>query len=201
MPRKKKISDDAVLEAAVRVMSRVGPDRFTLATVAQESGIAAATLVQRFGSKREMLLAIASSAPAGIFEAFEQGLGAQPASPLEALLDVYERTARKHGEATDLAHQLAFLQMDLIDPDFRNYRAQCLSEMEKGTLRMLWAAAKSGEIEEARGAALARLVVTVYQGALLYGCVFGDQEIGRAVRAQIAALLAPYRRTISVGTA
>ncbi len=55
MPRPRRISDEAVLEGTLRVMSRKGPAEFTLAVVAAEVGIAPATLVQRFGDKRGLI--------------------------------------------------------------------------------------------------------------------------------------------------
>ena len=45
-------SDDALLDATFRAVGAVGPARLTLADVAREAGVAPATLVQRFGSKR-----------------------------------------------------------------------------------------------------------------------------------------------------
>ncbi|MGH9423559.1 MAG: TetR/AcrR family transcriptional regulator, partial [Thermoanaerobaculia bacterium] len=57
-PRPRRLSDAAILEAAFEVVRRTGPDRFTLADVGHEVGLSAATLVQRFGSKRALLLAM-----------------------------------------------------------------------------------------------------------------------------------------------
>ena len=48
-------SDDALLDATFRAVGAVGPARLTLADVAREAGVAPATLVQRFGSKRALL--------------------------------------------------------------------------------------------------------------------------------------------------
>src|SRR5918998_1665319 len=59
MPRPRTVDDGAVLDAAMRVVDRHGPAGLTLATVAREVGLAPATLVQRFESKRGLLLAIA----------------------------------------------------------------------------------------------------------------------------------------------
>ncbi|MDQ3742446.1 MAG: TetR/AcrR family transcriptional regulator, partial [Actinomycetota bacterium] len=59
MPRPKTVEDDAVLDAALRVVDRAGPAGLTLAAVAEEVGLAPATLVQRFASKRGLLLALA----------------------------------------------------------------------------------------------------------------------------------------------
>src|SRR5579859_6738396 len=56
MARPRRISDEAALAGALRVMFRKGPAEFTLAAVAAEVGIAPPTLVQRFGDKRGLIL-------------------------------------------------------------------------------------------------------------------------------------------------
>jgi transcriptional regulator GlxA family with amidase domain len=53
-PRPRQASDDDILRAVFRAMTRLGPARLTLAEVAKEAGISAAAVVQRFGSKRAM---------------------------------------------------------------------------------------------------------------------------------------------------
>ena len=57
MPRPRTVSDEAILDAVLDLAHRVGPARVTLASAADEAGLSAATLVQRFGTKRDLLLA------------------------------------------------------------------------------------------------------------------------------------------------
>ena len=58
MGRRKVTPDADVLTATMRVVNRVGPGRLTLADVAAEAGLAPATLLQRFGSKRGLIDAV-----------------------------------------------------------------------------------------------------------------------------------------------
>src|SRR5262249_26019001 len=69
-PRPRETTDAAILEATARAMSRVGPARLTLAHVAKDLGIAPATLIQRFGSKRGLLLALAREVNASVGDQF-----------------------------------------------------------------------------------------------------------------------------------
>ena len=59
MPRRKLISDEAVLDATERVLLERGPHAFTLVDVSKRAGIAPATLIQRFGTKRGLMRAFA----------------------------------------------------------------------------------------------------------------------------------------------
>ena len=56
-PRRRKAEDADVFAAMSRLMQRVGPDELTLVAIAAEAGITAGALVQRFGSRRELMLA------------------------------------------------------------------------------------------------------------------------------------------------
>ena len=84
-PRPRLASDADILAGALRAITRLGPVRLTLAEVAREVGLSAPTLVQRFGSKRGLLLALAKQAPEGN-EALFQTLREANASCLDALL-------------------------------------------------------------------------------------------------------------------
>ena len=63
-PRARKASDEEVFAAAARAMSRRGPAQLTLGEIAADVGLTPAALVQRFGSKRKLLLALAEKTAA-----------------------------------------------------------------------------------------------------------------------------------------
>ena len=117
MPRPKTASDAAVLGAAYRVISRLGPARLTLADVAREAKLSPATLVQRFGSKRGLLLALAKIEAGAVGDCFA-AVRAAHGSPLAALLAAATEMTRHMKSPEELANGLAFLQMDVSDPDF-----------------------------------------------------------------------------------
>src|SRR5688572_25100359 len=115
-PRPRTTPDADVLTAAERALARVGPARLTLADVAAEAGLAPATLLQRFGSKRGLLLALQSQRCERVALEFTAAKRRdQP--PLEALLAALTRLA---GDAAPdaLANRLAFLHGELGDAEF-----------------------------------------------------------------------------------
>ncbi|HEX6032044.1 MAG TPA: helix-turn-helix domain-containing protein, partial [Tepidiformaceae bacterium] len=59
--RPRTISDAEILAGAARVLSRLGPGRMSLGHVGREVGLSPATLLQRFKSKRGLLLALSDS--------------------------------------------------------------------------------------------------------------------------------------------
>ena len=57
-PRPRIASDIEIIEAATRAVGLVGSSRLTLADIAVEAGISPGALVQRFGSKRDLVLQV-----------------------------------------------------------------------------------------------------------------------------------------------
>ena len=168
MPRSRTISDDAVVAAAARVASRLGPSGFTLAAVGAEAGLSAATLVQRYGSKRALLLAVAETGLDAIPEAFGDG-------------DVVEGFVRLAGGVTTpeaMANSLAFLHLDLVDDDFR------------AIARRHWDAVRA-EVERITGSAgLAHRTLVAYNGTLITWAVERDGPLDERLRAELSAVIA-----------
>src|SRR6185503_19303546 len=120
-PRRRKAEDVDVFAALVRVMKRAGPAELTLRAIAAEAGVTAGALVQRFGSKRAMLLAHARYAAAtGDIGLAADGRRPSP-SPLQALRSVTAIHAQLAHSPRAAVRNLAYLQNDLADPPLRRH--------------------------------------------------------------------------------
>jgi AcrR family transcriptional regulator len=194
-PRPRKASDEEIFAAAHRTIQRVGPGELTLAAIAGEAGVTAGALVQRFGSKRGLLLALAEGAAAGSAE-FLREFAAPYASPLAGVRAYAECMAHLAESPAALARNLAYLQIDLADPDFRAH----LTAQGRATRAWLEAqlarAVEAGELRPDTDArALARTVETVLGGSLLTWAYYQDESHEPAARwlvDDVDAVLAPY---------
>ena len=92
-------------------------DALTLAEIAAEAGVTAGLLVQRFGSKRALLLALSERFSGGTAQMFAQ-LRTIHSSPLAALRAYSDGMAHLASSPAALARNFAYLQIDLTDPDF-----------------------------------------------------------------------------------
>ena len=192
--RPRTVSDDEILAATARAISRVGPGRLTLAAVAAEANLAAATLVQRFGSKRGLLLAFssrASSEPAARFAAAR----ARHASPLAALRAGLVGLASGLETPEELANHLAFLQIELIDPHFHQHVLGHANAMLEQIRDLLTEAVDGGELVSCDTTRLARAVYVTYNGALVTWAVLRNDSLARWLRRELDFLLAPWRTT------
>jgi AcrR family transcriptional regulator len=193
-PRPRTVDDSTILEAAVTVLGRIGPDRLTLADVGEEAGLSAATLVQRFGSKRDLMLSVLKFATEGFDERFESAISSN-ASPLEAIFVAAVERAPL-GEPGALAHMLAFYLSDLGDPDFRALAAENSRKAVEGFKRMLDEAVAEGELAESYvdTTQLAETIYSLVMGTLLTWTVTGEGDYRARVRSELDVLLRPFRR-------
>ena len=191
-PRPRKVSDEDVFGAAFRVMSRVGPGELTLAAIAGEAGVTAGALVQRFGSKRELLLALSSGAADSAGDMVRQ-IRAKHRSPLAALRDYAERMAHLAESPAALARNLSYLQIDLTDPEFRRpllVQARATRDAFEEVLRE---AAAMGELAPGTDPrTLARTLETTISGALLTWAMYQEGTAARWIRESVDAVLAPH---------
>ena len=187
------MSDEAVLAATARAIAEHGLPRLTLATVAREAGLSPATLVQRFASKRGLLLALAERAEEGARRPFERARRAHD-SPLAALSAAMAGFADANTRE-ELANHLTFLHMDLTDPEFHAHARTHAEVMGGEIAALLREAVAAGELaQDVDVEALSRAVRVTYNGSLIMWALTGDGALADTLRADLDALLAPYRK-------
>lgn len=193
MPRPKTIDDDAVLDGALRVIDRRGPAGLTLASVAREVGLAPATVVQRFRSKRGLLLAIAGRGSGAAGSSLREA-AKRHRSPLRALVAGLVEMSAPVASPEAMANQLAFLQADLSDPDFHELALAHATAVRDEIQALLDAAVAAGELVAEDTARLAQAVQTTYNGALITWGLYRRGALRTWLRRELDTLLAPYRR-------
>ena len=197
-PRPRKVSDEDVFAALQRVMSRVGPGELTLAMVAAEVGVTAGALVQRFGSKRALLLAVSAGAADSAGD-FIQQLRTSHRSPLAALREYAECMSHLAESPAALTRNLAYLQIDLSDADFRKHLLVQSRATRDGFEELIGEAVAARELVRGTDARkLARTVEAVLSGSLLTWAIYREGTAARWMRERVDEVLAPHlvkRRT------
>ncbi len=193
-PRPRGISDASILKATAQAIGRMGPNRLTLADVAKEAGIAPATLMQRFGSKRGLLLALARTSTEGAtLEPFHAALAAE-GPVLEALINLLATCAGTFVKTPEeLANHLAFLQIDLSDADFYAVALEQAKQIRAGIRLMLDAAVDAGELEARDTLHLAQALQASYNGSTLMWAIYREEKIADWVKRDLEAILGTLR--------
>jgi AcrR family transcriptional regulator len=196
-PRPRKVSDEEVFAAAHRATNRLAPSELTLAEIAKEAGVTAGALAQRFGSKRLLLLALARGAADSTGD-FIAELKAAHKSPLAAVVAYAECMAQLAQSPAALARNLAYLQIDLADPDFREQLAVQARATRAGLHDLLASAVSAGELKRGTDVvALARTVEAMVNGSMMTWAFYHDGPAERWIRHDVNAVLEPYRSKVA----
>jgi AcrR family transcriptional regulator len=190
-PRPRETSDAEILAALARVMQRRSPVELTLADVAKEAGVVPATIIQRFGTKRELLLANCKAWTADVSGQFAAAR-AKYRSPLKTLVELFVEFSGFAATPESMANFLAYLQIDLSDSEFRTVLLQQFTTMRDETKKLLDDAIAARELRPCDSGELARLVQQVNSGAMLDWAVYRKGALGAWIRRALEALLAPY---------
>lgn len=172
MPRVKTMPDEAVFAHVLDVMADHGSEAVTFGAVAKRAGLAAATLVQRFGSKRGMVHAALLHAWDSLDVQTADLISSCERSPRGAV-DLLFRLSGDFGDIDRYANRLHVLREDFLHPDLR----------ERGRL---WIDALAAAIDEcfpeSRRESIGRLMVAQWQGALLLWGFGGEGAVDEFVR-------------------
>lgn len=191
-PRKRKAEDKDVFDALVRVMLRRGPAELTLREIARETGLTAGALVQRFGSKRAMLLAharhAAATGDAGL--SASQPLSSSPLGTLRTAADLYASLAYSPRSAI---RNLAYLLNDLGDPALRRHLLRMSCAARLWYKQLLTEAIAAGELHGVTDVlTLARLIEVTLRGSFLSWALYREGAAADWLREDLEAVLRPY---------
>ena len=190
--RRQKVTDEEVFAAAQRVMSRHGPHELTLADIAAEAGVTAGRLVQRFGSKRALLVVLSErfAGSAGVVFA---GLRAAHGGPLATLRAYAACMADLAPTPEALLRNLAYLQGDLADDVLRGHLVENARATRGEIETLIEAAAAAGELRrDVNVPALARTVETVVGGSLMSWATYREGNAVDWIGEDLEAVLAPW---------
>src|SRR5687768_4368920 len=190
--RPRKVSDDDVFMGAYKAMQRLGPGELTLAHIAEEAGVTAGALVQRFGSKRELLLKIAEQFSGGTPAMFAELRKAHP-SPLAAIRAYADCMAGMAATPETLIRNLSYLQVDLSDPEFRKHFAESARQTRAELKKLVREAIEAGElVPSTNPKQLARTIEAIIGGSMLSWAHYQEGSSAKWIRDDLNAILKPY---------
>lgn len=190
MPRPVTVTDHAILDAVGRAVARMGPHAVRLRDIADEAGLAAPTLVQRFGSKKALMAAFARHAGEASAEALADDGTGNPLARLEKGL-LRDLDAGDGPEA--LAHHLARTHLELADPELHALAVRRARRRRKAIRALLDRAVSEGRlVSRTRTGRLSRSLETTVQGARSTWTIHRRKSLERWVRREIRSVLEPW---------
>lgn len=152
MTKKKLIHDDLILEKALLVISEYGPERFTLAQVAEVVGLAPATLVQRFGSKNNLLILAAKHANVKLQQDLQE-LKRKNLNWDQELVHLLSTVPEGFGSRQQIANSLGVLKLDMVDPELHPIARLLFKTLRQRIHELLEEGRHSLQVEDVNGIA------------------------------------------------
>lgn len=175
-------------------MSRLGPGELTLAEIADEAGVTPGALVQRFGSKRQLLVTMSGLLSGGTGDFFQQ-LRREHQAPLKVIRAYADCMAGMAPNSAALLRNFAYLQADLADPDIRRHLVAQSRAVRQELTTLLEEARSRRELSpDTDVPALARNIEALISGALLTWAFHEQGAAAEWLRSHIDALLRPHLR-------
>lgn len=195
MARPRRIADEELLAAAQDLLFEVGPAAFTLEKSASRAGASAATLIKRFGSKRQLLLALNRRWVASI----EPGMAAAAEGHATPLGRLRAAALWGFGDLDSPAHavgQLAALALDLEDEKMRELLAAGWQMIQGHLTRLAQDAIGAGELSGHPPAGqVARILRAAGEGTCLAWSVSPGGSLVARLEADLDAILMSWRVT------
>lgn len=174
--RPRSITDDRILSAVATAVGKVGPVRLTLADVAREADVSTGALVQRFGTKRGLLLAfLRSASPVALI----RSTFAQHEDPLVGMVETLVALAGPDRAPGEFANHLAFLHLELADEEFR------------ADLRAFDAGVRSELLSYVDDPALVDTAIGLFHGVQITWAIRREGTLASALRSSLTLLIRP----------
>ena len=187
MARPRKVSDDELMAACGRAIGRFGPG-FTLAQVAAEAGIAVGTVAGRFGSKRNLLLAMMTAGADGMAPWLRSA--AAGLAPLDAIRTTMLVSGQGVADPATTSNHLGQLGVDLADPELRAGFARMRAGVREVLTELFAAADLPGAPPPAQAA---RIVAAMAHGALMDWALDPSGEFADVLRTDLDAVLSAWQ--------
>ena len=148
--------------------------------------------MQRFGSKRDLLLRLAERFAGGAGQLFD-GLRQAHRSPLAVLRAYADCMAGMAATPAALLRNLSYLQLDLTDEDFRKNLEKSARATREEIQKLIREAIAAKELVPSTNAKqLARTIEAVIGGSMLGWAHYQEGTAAKYVRDDLNAVLKPY---------
>ncbi|MET1032942.1 MAG: TetR family transcriptional regulator [Candidatus Saccharimonadales bacterium] len=191
MPRTRTISDQQVLNATIELVGRYGVAKLTFASLSVHTGLSAATLVQRFGTKKQLLTAVTKHCLQSMVPILE-GAQNEHDSPLQAIYAAFESMAGAVTSVEEFANGQVFFYLALTDSETNDLLRQSMTESRVKIEQMLDEAVAAKELGPCDTNALALTLQSIYEGAITTWLVYQEGDIKSWVRNRLIEATKPY---------
>lgn len=191
MPRTRIIDDNAVLDAAIEIVTQQGIEKLTFQSLSARINLSPSTLVQRFHTKQQLLAAAVERGFQDAQSILQHDGGYN--SPLAKVHSALIEMATVVGSVKEYAHGQAFFQLALTDKKIYNKLRESTSAIQQDIKQLLDEAVAAKELRPCDTDELAHTMQAVYEGAITTWIIYQQNDIETWMKKRLSAVTKPYR--------
>ncbi|CEG61738.1 TetR/AcrR family transcriptional regulator [Legionella micdadei] len=189
MARIKKISDEAVLTIILDIITRIGAAQFSLEDLSRQTKLSPATLIQRFGSKKEILNKALELANKKLAEKLDSN-NALAETSIQQIITTYLDLSLVFVKPEDVANGLDILKLDIIEKKLNQITREYFEIRRKKIKSLLDLAIKNGELPKIISTGnLVWDMEALWQGAILQWALIGNGSLHDWLRKRLLSFL------------
>lgn len=182
MPRKKKTEDAVILKMILEVLVKKGASTFSLMDLSIKTGLAPATLLQRFGSKEAILHKAIELANQELKDDFASR-PIENKSPIKEIVDIYLELSIPFSSPVDVANGLDILKLDITETKLNTLTRKYFDIRRNKIESLIMLAQKKGEISTDTDVKdMAWNLECLWQGAIMLWALTGKGQIDEWIK-------------------
>lgn len=189
MPRKKTIDDETLLKMVLEVITKVGPTTFSLKDLRKKTGLSPATLLQRFGSKKNILHKAIELSNSHLGDRFTNRVAISK-SPTEEIINIYLDLSMQFSRPIDVANGLDILKLDITEKKLNKLTRKYFEIRRKKIEYLIILAQEKNEITSKINAAeLVLTLESLWQGSIMLWALIGKGQIHEWLKKRFSACI------------
>lgn len=177
MPRKKTIDDKTILKMVLEVITKVGSTTFSLEDLREKTGLSPATLLQRFGSKKNLLHKAIELSNNDLEDNFTNRVAISK-SPIQEIINIYLELSMPFSRPIDVANGLDILKLDITEKKLNKLTRKYFEIRRKKIESLIILAQEKNEITSKINAAeLVWVLESLWQGSIMLWALIGEGQI------------------------
>jgi|GEM_PF-1822697 AcrR family transcriptional regulator len=197
MPRKKKIDDSVILQLILEVIIEVGAASFSLSDLSRKTGLSPATLLQRFGSKKNILHKAIALANDNLNRELTNRKQTDK-SYVQTIIDIYLELAGNFITPSDIANGLDVLKYDINDKNLNALTRKYFKIRRNKIASLLILATEHNELpQDTDITSMVYNLEALWQGSVMLWALIGKGTLQRWLTARFRTFFSNQYRQIN----
>lgn len=189
MPRKKKLDDAIILKMILEVIIKEGATTFSLEDLSKKTGLSPATLLQRFGSKKNILHKAIELSNQDLKKNLENKISIHK-SPIQEIINIYLELSGPFSNPVDVANGLDILKLDITQKNLNQLTRKYFEIRRNKIKSLLTLAQKKGEIPGDHDVTqITWNLECLWQGSVMLWALIGKGKLQQWIKERISGYL------------